>query len=76
MNFRVGRVAELLEQEEFFRVAGDNFFSFLDGAFHALGAFGQHQVSAQGLQQLAAFDAHGFRHGQRQFITARRSHVG
>ena len=45
-------LAELLQQQELFRVAGDNLFRFLDSAFHAFGAFGQHQVGAQGFQQL------------------------
>ena len=63
VDFRVSRVAELLQQQELFRVAGDNLFRFLDSAFHAFGAFGQHQVGAQGFQQLTTLDAHGFRHG-------------
>ena len=32
MNFRVSRVAELLQQQIFFRTAGDNLFRFLNGA--------------------------------------------
>ena len=76
MNFRVCRVAELLQQQIFFRVAGDNLFCFLNRAFHALRAFGQYQIRAECFQQLTTFNTHGFRHSQRQLITARCRNVG
>ena len=44
VNFRVCRIAELLQQQVFLWIAGDNFFCFLDCAFHAFSTFGQHQV--------------------------------
>jgi hypothetical protein len=51
MNFRVSRVAELLQQR-MFRIAGGNFFRFLNSAFHAFRAFGQHQIRAQRFSSL------------------------
>ncbi len=56
MDFRVGRVAELLQQHIFIRIAGNNLFSFADGTFHAFGAFGQYQRRAQRLQQFTALN--------------------
>ena len=76
MDFRVRRVAELLQQQVFFRIAGDDLFRFLDCALHAFRTFGQHQIGAQRFQQLTAFNTHGFRHGQRQFVTASGGDVG
>ena len=70
MDRRVGRVAELLQDQVTIRVGGDDLFRFGDGAFHAFRPFGQYQIGAQRLEQLAALDAHGFRHGQRQLVTA------
>ncbi len=55
MNFRVGRVAELLEQQIFCRIAGDDFFGLLNRALHAFRAFGQDRGSHPALS--AAYDA-------------------
>ena len=76
MDFRVCRVAELLKQQEFFRIAGDNFFRFLNGAFHTFSAFGQYQVRTQCFQQLTTLNAHGLRHRQSQFVTASGGDIG
>ena len=76
VNFGVCRVAELLKQQILRRIAGDNLFCFLNGAFHAFCAFGQHQVGTQRFQQFTTFDTHGFRHGQRQFVTTCRRDIG
>ncbi|MNV70358.1 hypothetical protein D3C71_1633180 [compost metagenome] len=72
MDRRVSRVAELLQDDVAVRICGDDFFRLGDRALHAFCAFGQHQVGAQRFKQLAAFDAHGFRHGQRQLVATRR----
>ncbi len=76
MDGRVGRVAELLQDQVTVRVGGDDLFGLGDSAFHAFRPFGQHQIGAERLEQLAALDAHGFRHGQRQLVTARGGHEG
>ncbi|MNT28115.1 hypothetical protein D3C72_1637780 [compost metagenome] len=68
MDGRVGRVFELARQEVLGRVGGDDFVGFLDGALHALGRVGQHQLGTQRLQHLAALQAHGGGHGQHQLV--------
>ena len=76
MNFRVGRVAELLEQQILCRIAGDDFFGLLNRALHAFRAFREDQIRTQRFQQLTALNTHGFRHSQRQLIAARRRNIG
>ena len=66
---RVGRVVELLRHER----VGDLAMQFLglgDGAVHALLAGRQHDLGAEGLEQPAAFEAHGLGHGDDQLVAA------
>ena len=74
MDARVGRVLELLRQDEAFRVRGDQLLGALDGAVHALFAGREFQVGAQHLQHAAALNTHRYRHGERDFVASRRSH--
>ena len=76
MNSRVSRITELLQDQVALRIACLDLFGFGNGTFHAFRPFGQHQIGTQCLKQFAAFYAHGFRHGQRQFITASGGDVG
>ena len=66
---RVGRIGEL-QWHEAARNGGGQFLRFFDRAFHAFGAFGQHEVCAIAADQFLAFDAHGFRHGNDDAVTA------
>ena len=59
----VGRVLELLGDEgPGVRVA--QLLRLAYGAGHAFASRREHQPCAEGLQQLAAFEAHGLRHGE------------
>ena len=51
VEFRVSRVAELLQQQELFRVAGDNLFRFRIAPFMPLAPSVSTRFSAQGFQQ-------------------------
>jgi hypothetical protein len=62
---RVGRVLELLQQHVLCPDRTGDFLGLGDCAAHALGAFGQHS-SRRTRSAVAAFEAHGFRHRQRQ----------
>ncbi|MPN12872.1 hypothetical protein SDC9_160192 [bioreactor metagenome] len=73
MNFRVGRVIELLRQE-ITGVRSSQLFRFADGTAQAFGTGGQDQLSTIGPQQHATFFAHGLWHHQHTFITAGGSH--
>ena len=46
-------------------VGGGDLLGLGDGALHALGALGEIEVRAEGLEHLAALEGHGLRHGQR-----------
>ena len=71
---RVGRVFKLLRNKGA-RRPPVNFVSPGDGPFHTGGSVGQDQLRAVRLEQLAPLDAHGFGHGQDQFIPFdRRDH--
>ncbi|MPN01533.1 hypothetical protein SDC9_148742 [bioreactor metagenome] len=73
MIIRVGRIVELLGYDRI-RVTGVQLFGFGNGALHAGGAVGQHQLGAIGGQEFAPLHAHGFRHGQNQPVTLDRRH--
>ena len=74
MGLHGQRVGELPEQQAvaLFR----QFFRDLDGPLHAFGGRGQHQFRAQGMQQVAAFHAHGIGHGQHAVQAPHGSHQG
>lgn len=44
VNFRVCWIVELLQQQVFFWIVGDNFFCFLDCVFYVFSIFCQYQV--------------------------------
>ena len=67
VNFRVGRVFELL-WDDGVRQCLDQFLRLGDRALHALGTFRQHQLGAKEGQHLAALDRHRFRHGEDQLV--------
>ncbi len=67
VNIRIGGVFELLRYDG----VGQRRSQFLrlgDCALHALRAFGQHQFGTEQGEHFAAFDRHGFRHGQDQLV--------
>ena len=68
MDFRIDRVGELAGNEgigDFF----SQFVGFVDGAFHAGLAWCQDDFSAISGDEVAAFDGHGFRHGEDSAVT-------
>jgi hypothetical protein len=73
MDFRVGRVLELLRHEAAGPL-GEQFLGALDGACHAALGRRQHDLGAERAQHLAPLDAHRGRHGQRQPIATRGAH--
>ena len=66
------------------KLAGDNAVGGLllqllglgDGALHALGAVGEHELRTVCLHQLAALDGHGFGHGDDHLVAAGGRHRG
>ena len=73
MDGRVRRVDELPEDDG----AGSGIAKLLrpaDGAFHALGAWGQHKLGPKGLEQAATLLAHGLWHGKHYVIPLRGPH--
>ena len=70
---RVSWIGELAGNKAV-RSALCQFLRFGNRTFHALGAVSQYQLCAISLQQIAAFNAHGFRHGQNNFVTAGSSY--
>ena len=73
MDFRVGRVDELAGNEAVGESCGQ-FLRLGNGSLHAQRAVRQHQFRAVGLQQVAAFHAHRFRHGQDDPVPAGGGH--
>ncbi|MGC4001167.1 MAG: hypothetical protein QM767_28385 [Anaeromyxobacter sp.] len=67
----VGGVLELLRQPVLLRIAGDDLLRLGDGALHALGALGQDQFRAEGLEHAPAFQRHGLGHGEDDAVAAR-----
>ena len=68
MDFRIDGVGELAGNEgigDFF----SQFVGFVDGAFHAGLAWCQDDFSAISGDEVAAFDGHGFRHGEDSAVT-------
>ena len=61
VDLRVGGVLELLRDHRAGRRGGD-LLRLGDGAAHALGALGQHELGAEDAQHLAPLDAHRLRH--------------
>ena len=63
VNSGVRGVNKLSGNEAVGRFLGQ-LFSLGNGALHALGTLGQYQLGTIGLEDVTAFHAHGFRHGQ------------
>ena len=72
---RVGGVVELLQDVAVGRL-GQDLIGLGDGALHAVGAGGEHDLRAEGQQQHAALQAHGLRHGEDQPVALDRGHKG
>ena len=70
MDFRVGRVLELLQQE-IARIGRRQFLGLLDRTAHAVGAGCQDQFGAEAAQQRATLLAHRFGHRQHDLVAAR-----
>ncbi|MNF92087.1 hypothetical protein D3C84_747210 [compost metagenome] len=70
MNGRVGRVLELLQQQELLGIFSRQLVGLLDRPLHALGRLGEHQLGTEGLEHLAPLQAHGGRHGEDQLVAA------
>ena len=75
VNLRVGGISELAGQDGV-TTLGDNLVCLVYGTLHAGGTRGQHDLCAVGTQQHAAFQRHGFRHGQHHVIAAGGTHQG
>ena len=71
----VGRIRKLAGQEAAGRLRGD-LLRLGNGTLHALRAVRQDELRAISLEQVAALDAHGLRHGQDDAIAARGRHGG
>jgi len=76
VNRRVGRIGELLWHVVMVRRAGDDLLGAGNRAPHALRAVGEHQFRPHSLEDLAALNGHGFGHGERDPVAARRRHEG
>jgi hypothetical protein len=75
VNGGIGGVGELLRDEAVRRL-GQNLLGLGDGALHAVGAGGQHDLRAKGQQQHAALQAHGLRQGEDQPVALDGGHKG
>ena len=75
MRSGVGRIGELAGDEA---VGGlsRQLLGLGDGTLHALGTLGQHKLGTVGLQQVAAFHAHGLRHGEDDPVSPGGGHGG
>ena len=60
----------------FFGSLADDLLGLGDGARHALGALGQDQLGAEGLQHAAPLERHRLRHGQHERVAARGADEG
>ena len=69
MGRRVGGILKLAGHKAA-RGGGGQLVGLLDGAGHAPGAGGQHDLGTEGLQQIAALHAHGVGHGQDDMVPA------
>ena len=75
MGGGIGRVDKLAGD----KAVGDLLCQLLrlgDGPLHPLDPFGEYQLRAVGLHQLAALHAHGLRHGDDDAVTPGRRHGG
>ena len=71
----IGRIGELLENDG----AGDfggEFLGLGDGAFHALGALGEHEPRAEDFEQFPALGGHRLGHGEDEFEAFGRGDEG
>ena len=75
MNRRIGRILELL-RNEVVGVLGDQLLRLADSAGHPFGRRCQYQFGSQRLEHTTAFEAHAFRHGDHQAITASSTDIG
>ena len=75
MGGRVGGVHELSGNEAVRDLLGQ-LVGLGDGALHALGPFGQNQLRAIGLHDLAALHAHGLRHDDDDAVPPGGGHGG
>ena len=81
-DFRTGRCSVGGRVSRIGKLAGDKavrsafcqLLSFGNRTFHTLSTVSQYQLCAISLQQIAAFNAHGFRHSQNNFVTAGSSY--
>ena len=73
MDGRVGGVLELL-RDEVAGVGSGELLGLPDRAGHALGAGGEDEVGAVGLEQQLAFAAHGFGHHEGALVAAGGAH--
>ena len=74
MYGRVGRVGELARNKAA-RSSLSQLLCFGDSALHALGTIGEYKFSAISLQQVATLHAHGFGHGQDNFVATSCSYT-
>ena len=68
MNLEVGLIRELACEHR--SALGRDLVGPRHRALHALGAWGEHELSAVRAQQGAALLAHGFRHGEHDVVAA------
>ena len=75
VNLRVGGIGELAGQDGV-TALGDDLVCLVHSTLHASGTRGEHDLCTVGAQQHAAFQRHGFRHGQHHAIAAGGTHQG
>ena len=75
MNCRIGRIFKLLRQKIFLRIGGGDLFRFINRAFHSFQTRSKNQVGTECGQNPSPFDAHGFRHGQGEFVASGRRNI-
>ena len=72
--FRVSSIFKLLRHKVNAGVAVYQFLRFGNRAAHAFGSGGQYQFGTKRAQQHTALFTHALRHGDHQFVTARRAY--
>ena len=73
VNFGVGGVVKLLRHETVWGL-GENLLGFGDRALHSVWTGSENDFRAKGKEQHAPLKAHGFRHGENEFVASGGCH--
>ena len=76
MDRRVGRILELLGEEELGRIGRGDLFGAIDRPFHPFRAWRKHQIGPEGCQHAPALNAHGLGHGEGELVASCRRDIG